>query len=484
MRRRYQNVVKTFFQAYGKPPQFIARAPGRVNIIGEHIDYCGFGVLPMAIERDVVMAVFAGEEVSRGDTVLSLVSTQPDVYSRRDVQYIGNKQGFVAIDASKHDWANYCSAGFKGVLETITRSVPRKMLCVVDGTVPGGSGLSSSSALVCCISMATMHAQGGELSAEQLVLLSIASERYVGVNGGGMDQACSFLSKKGEALCIEFSPALTAMNVPIYCNPPFSFIIANSLVISDKAATAPYRYNLRVAETRMAAAIMARHLGFSDKVGVLPTLGDVVRAKSLERSEDKLPVDCAIFALEVVIKESKKALKYHDEGYTLQQISEALEASEAEIKEAYLTKFPVKAEVFHLYKRTRHVLTEAQRVLQFRHLCLTAQTGTQKNFAQALGDLMNSSHNSCKLMYDCSCPELDRLTKLCTANGALGSRLTGAGWGGCTISLVPQPRVKCFILGLRDGYYPTLTDDEFNDAVFITPPSQGAALMKNIEHFV
>ncbi|KAJ9070269.1 galactokinase [Entomophthora muscae] len=484
---RYRSLVKTFFQTYGKPPQFIARAPGRVNIIGEHIDYCGFGVLPMGIEKDVIAAVYVADEALPGETILSLANTQPDVYFKREVQFLGLDQGIVEIDAARHEWYNYCSAGFKGVLETLGTKAPRKMLCVVDGTVPGGGGLSSSSALVCCISIATMHAQGGKLSAEQLALLAVASERYVGVNGGGMDQVCSMMAKKDEALFIEFSPVLSATSVPIpLADPPISFVIANSLVVSDKATTAPFCYNLRVAETRIAASLMAHHLNVYDQVGVTPTLEDVVAAysKTLEYPEIESSIDRAIFSLEVVIKALRRGLNYHEEGYTLTQVCEALDASEAAVTKSYLTEYPIKTDVFHLYKRAYHVLTEAQRVLQFRHLCDNAGEKLSKNIAQSLGDLMNASQNSCKALYNCSCPELDELVKLCRLNGALGSRLTGAGWGGCTISLVLQPQVNDFIQALQKSYYSKSTDEEFISAVFATHPAQGAGLMKNLEHYL
>lgn len=99
-----------------------------------------------------------------------------------------------------------------------------------------------------------------------------------------------------------------------------------------------------------------------------------------------------------------------------------------------------------------------------------------------MGDLMNASMESCQTDYECSCPELDELTSLARKNGALGSRLTGAGWGGATVSLVPEPEVPKFIDAVREGYYgkrfPNLTKAELEDVCFATKPEAGAGVYR------
>ena len=89
---------------------------------------------------------------------------------------------------------------------------------------------------------------------------------------------------------------------------------------------------------------------------------------------------------------------------------------------------------------------------------------------------MNSSHKSCSDLFECSCPELDELTALARASGAYGSRLTGAGWGGCTVSLVSESKVEEFKNKLKEGYpkYQGLAEEELNEVVFATKPSSGA----------
>ena len=103
---------------------------------------------------------------------------------------------------------------------------------------------------------------------------------------------------------------------------------------------------------------------------------------------------------------------------------------------------------------------------------------------QKLGDLMNESHYSCSVLYECSCPELEELVKVCRDNGALGARLTGAGWGGCAVALVKEGIVPQFILNLKETYYKSRIDrgvinqKDLGLYVFASKPSSGAAIFK------
>jgi len=135
---------------------------------------------------------------------------------------------------------------------------------------------------------------------------------------------------------------------------------------------------------------------------------------------------------------------------------------------------------FELYKRAFHVLTEAKRVLDFKETC-NKEGLNEDTKIQTLGKLMNESHLSCKMYYDCSSTQLDELTQLARDSGALGSRLTGAGWGGCTVSLVKKEILKDFIDRMYEYYTKKrnpgdelwITDD-IDRYLFATAPSQGA----------
>ncbi|KAJ2344601.1 galactokinase, partial [Coemansia sp. RSA 2618] len=255
--QRYDRLAKRFTDVYGTKPDFIARAPGRVNIIGEHIDYCGFPVFPMAIAPDVLLAVH-----SNGTDRVRIANINAEKYPARDFSIAD----IFEIDSKVHEWSNYFKCGYRSLLEHMGRKDGKGFDALLDGTVPAGGGLSSSAAFICATQLAVQRVNGIDLP--QTVLASVASsaERYVGVNSGGMDQTASIMGQQGSALFIEFDPALKATPVKLpESNPPLAFIIANTLVVSDKHVTAPVCYNLRVVETRIGALILARQLGIADR---------------------------------------------------------------------------------------------------------------------------------------------------------------------------------------------------------------------------
>lgn len=150
-------VVPTFERAYGRTPEFVVRAPGRANIIGEHIDYSGFAVLPFALTQDIAIAG-AVDRASATVRVVNCDSTYGDdvcVFSAADP----------AFDEGKKHWTNFVRCGFLAVMELAQKKahpVPAwaGACLAVHGTIPAGSGLSSSSALVVAGALACVCANG------------------------------------------------------------------------------------------------------------------------------------------------------------------------------------------------------------------------------------------------------------------------------------------------------------------------------------
>ena len=134
---------------------------------------------------------------------------------------------------------------------------------------------------------------------------------------------------------------------------------------------------------------------------------------------------------------------------------------------------------FKLRDRAVHVYRESSRVDEFRHVCNDSTSHESQSIdgaLQALGKMMNESHESCAKLYECSCPELDELVNVCRAAGALGSRLTGAGWGGCTVSLIKVEDKLKFLEEVNSKFYKS-RGAEGSMFMFASAPSAGAALL-------
>ncbi|KAI8322049.1 Galactokinase [Martensiomyces pterosporus] len=470
---RYSRLSAAFERAYGAKPDFIARAPGRVNIIGEHIDYCGFPVFPMAIAPDTLIAARAN-----GTDCIRIANIDGEKYPARTFSATGD---VFEIDSTVHEWSNYFKCGYKGVFEHVGRKDGKGFDALLDGTVPTGSGLSSSAAFVCATQLAVQRINRFDLTQTELASVAASSERYVGVNSGGMDQTASIMGQQGSALFIEFHPGLKATPVKLpRVDPSLAFVIANTLVVADKHVSAPVCYNLRVVETRVGALILAKHLGLADRPAcknVDPLMFKIVMDELFadQDTAGKDMVQVWIERLTRMLEESERAFAARPDGYTREEMAHALGMTPAELSaKIHEDQFPVRAEKFQLLKRAQHAFSETLRVVKFRQICENPEVDA----AKALGSLMNQSQDSCRDVFECSCPELDELCTIARRAGSHGSRLTGAGWGGCSVHMVPADKVEDVKRALAEEYYakrfPSLTAEQLDDALFATAPGCGA----------
>ena len=458
-KQRYERLVAAFEARHGRKPEFLARAPGRVNIIGEHIDYSGYAVLPMAVEQDVAMACGRNEK-----RLLNLSNTQEGY-----LQFSLSTRESASVRG--HEWYNYFLCGYKGIVDDLGVPEPVGVDVVVDGNVPPSAGLSSSSALVCSAALSTAQANGIEMPTKQeLAELCAKCERYIGTEGGGMDQAISFLGERNKAMLIEFNPIRPA---EVHLPSDTTFVISNTLVQANKVAFDSF--NVRVVECRLAAMAIAKSRDLNWK----NTRRLIQLQTALNLSLDQMS--------EIV------SSCLHEAPYTREEICSLLEIQEEELKAEYLNNMTQELKSFQLYKRALHVFGEASRVYKFRDIAngprdtsktdpssdttVNSEASTDKARAVKLGELMSESHASCSGLYECSCKELDQLVSVCKSSGALGARLTGAGWGGCTVSLVCSADLESFMAGVRAGFYKEgIAEDALSCALFATSPGPGAAL--------
>jgi galactokinase len=322
--------------------QYIVEAPGRVNLIGEHIDYHGLPVLPIALERRVRI-----EFRPRADRRISASSNG---HGPREFEWSD-----ALTPVAQGDWENYLRAAARAVARKW--GVGAGLDATIHSDLPEAAGLSSSSALIVACTLALLRANGIDASFEELMEVLPEGEHFVGTRGGGMDHAASLASRTGCASLIEFAP-LSIRHVPI--PPGWSFLVAHSGVTAEKSGAVRERYNAR----RKAGTTALAHLGASSYRDVLD--GDIA--------------------------------------------SLAASLSTVEEQDAFL-----------------HTTSEALRVRQ-------AVAAMESAEAETFGRLLSESHASLRDRLHVSCPALDRLVDAANAAGALGARLTGAGFGGCIVA--------------------------------------------------
>ncbi|HAT37025.1 MAG TPA: galactokinase [Gemmatimonadetes bacterium] len=401
--RRVSCIEDLFKEVYNCSPTHRVRVPGRVNLIGEHIDYNGLPVFPMALQR-AVRIVFR----PRNDSMVVLHSSDerfPPVEFE-----IGPK-----IERwSKGSWGNYVKAPAK---ELACRfEIQRGFDGMLQSDIPVAAGLSSSSAIVNAVGLALAHVNDVLAEPGEFAVLMSEAELFVGTRGGGMDQAISLGAKDDSAAKISFNPIrLQYVTVP----DDWCFIIADSGEIAEKSGSLQVEYNLRRTQCEKALQVISAKLL---KQGV---------TEGLYESYQEL---CASLDAEVLL----------------------------DFAEKFLTETE--------HRCFRHVVTEAGRVEAAVERMLASDI-------RGFGAYMNASHDSLKTDYQVSTEALDELVQVAREGGAVGARLTGAGFGGCVVALVERRRTSDALGVLRAEYYERRgRKNQMDESLFIAVPSRGASV--------
>jgi len=395
------DLAARFAEVFGPAtPVRRVRAPGRVNLIGEHTDYNGGFVMPMALERAVRIAFVPHQE------------PRVTLWSEQFAEKAEFAFGQAPTDDTPH-WLRYPMA----VAEVLAEQ-DGIALCgfsgVVDGDVPVGSGLSSSAAYEVASALALLvsakpeipagrAAQAAEafgLTSQKLALLCQAAEHRVGVRCGIMDQFISIHGEAGRAIMLDCRD-LSYDAVPLPAD-------ASSVVVIDSG----------VQRKLTAGAYNERRSQCEDGVERLKKF-----APDIEQLRD---VSLDLF-------------------------------------EAHADALPETVR-----RRCRHVVTEDARVLESVEVL---KAGDLDRF----GELLSASHDSLRDDYEVSGPELDLLVTIARGvDGVLGSRLTGAGFGGCTVSLVRPDAVDA----LRDAVLARYqAESGCQPRIWVSPAADGAAVL-------
>lgn len=363
----------TFRRHFGRDPAVVVSAPGRVNLIGEHTDYSGLPVLPFAIDRRVTVAAAPGHRLE----MVSGVGGDP---------YVDRSQ--------REGWHRYVSA----VLDALGHE--GGVLATVHSDLPSGGGLSSSTAFTMALAAAVARVEGRGLEPAAVARLAAAAERAAGVESGEMDQTVIAHAREGNAMRIDFEhgpPEFRHLPLPADA----AFVVAYSGQPAEKGGAARDAYNSRVVGGRVATVLLADRLGVA--VPSPLRLGGIADMAGVADLAGELPVESSV---------AEAARRTGVEVAPLTTLTRGSFPSDLPV--------PVRAVA-------RHVLTEATRVDQ-------AEEALAGGELEDLGRLMDRSHSSLR-GFGASTSALDRLVGAMRAAGALGARLTGAGFGGNAVAL-------------------------------------------------
>ncbi|HYO39506.1 MAG TPA: galactokinase [Nocardioidaceae bacterium] len=379
-------VAAGFADRYGRTPAGVFAAPGRVNLIGEHVDYNGGLCLPMALPH----ATYAAAAPRDDDTVTVASRQQPD-------EPFSARLGELSPE-TVNGWAAY-AAGVVWALREDGWDLPG-MDIAVDSRVPVGAGLSSSAAIECAVALAVAELAGVQVDDEVRAALVRASMRaesdVAGAPTGGMDQTIALFAEAETALLIDCRDWSTR------------------LVPWDPAAA---DLTLLVVDTKASHSL-------SDG-------GYEARRRDCEAAARELGVEL----LRDVADEQAALAALQDE---------------------------------RIHRRVRHVFTEIARVEQ-------AVGALEAGDFTSLGRTMTASHASLRDDYEVSCAELDVVVDTAMDQGALGARMTGGGFGGSAIALVPTGAVEAVAAAVEAAY----VDRAWLEPDFLTAlPAPGARRLR------
>lgn len=378
-------VRQTFADRFGSAPQCVTAAPGRVNLIGEHTDYNDGYVLPMAIERQTVVAA---SKRADSDSIVRLHSV-----TMGDTVELSIK----ADDAELPTWAKYA----RGVIDAYQGAgveVPA-FEAVIDSTVPLGGGLSSSAALEVSLALAIETLAGIKLEGTKRALLCQEAEhKGAGVPCGIMDQFSSALCQADHLMLLDCRSQRPVM-AP-FADPEVTVLIINSNVKHELTGG-------EYAERRQQCEEAAAALG-------LKALRDITPSGLAQRESEVSPI---------------------------------------------------------AFKRARHIVAAIERPGRL------AKALAESDWATA-GELMYDSHATMSDDFEITVPEIDKLVELAKEigpdGGVIGSRMTGGGFGGCTVTLVETDKAEQVAATIAEKYEAATG---IKPTCFTTRPGEGGRVL-------
>jgi len=491
-RRAARRVVTAFIRRYGPDrPMVLCRAPGRVNLMGRHVDHRGAHVNVMALGREVLLA--AGR---RDDDLVTLANVQAREFPSRSfriadllrkaswdswLDFVDSRAVRTFLDEAPGDWSNYARAAMLRLQHESRHERLAGMDCVVAGNIPMGAGLSSSSALVVAFAEAAVGLNRLDVTLQDFVDLCGEGEWFVGSRGGSADHAAIRAGRIGRLRRIGFFPFRLAGEMPFPSR--LRVVIAHSGSQAVKSQAARHVFNQRVACYQIAEMLLRRSwppaAAAEHLRDLTPTRLGVAPAE-IYRAVMRLPDRPSRAALrELLGGEFRDRLdriftththrgRYDLRGVTLYGLGET-ERSErfADVLRAG------DLELLGRWIRTSH---DGDRVVRRgpdgrpRRFLVRTDDATLQRLADADVDLADQPGR-----YACSTESVDHLVDVASAaDGVVGAQLAGAGLGGCMMIVVGESAVEPLMRKLRREFY---RPRKLKFAAFTCSPVAGAGLI-------
>ncbi len=449
---RYTVLIDKFISKFGDRKVVITRAPGRLNLMGRHIDHRGGGINVMATDSDTVFI-----SSPRDDDLISISNADPSYPDRwfsiswmmgdkkyeKWTDFLEDKRIKELLEQSRGDWSNYVKSAVLRV--QFDNEMP---LCGMDmvafGNNPVGAGLSSSSSIVVAVMEAIVSLNCLNYSDREFVELCGEGEWFVGSRGGAGDHAAMKCGKHGRITHIGFKPFEIGESAVF--SDKYAILVANSMIQAKKAEYSKDAFNTKVAAYEIAFMILKREFPEYD----LRELRDVARIRPCSKIYEMLKA-----VPETMTRGGAKAL--------LPEYREKLER---------LFATHADPQVYDLRGVALFGISECARSDRFMEALDDADY-------ELIGKMMKISHDGDRIgkvvfsdedldrlaeenadvalqsgAYGCSTAQIDVLCDLLNgADGVLGSELVGAGLGGCVIALVEKDKAEAVIERINERYY-------------------------------
>ncbi len=464
-------LAETYIDRFGDTPVVVARAPGRVNLLGRHIDHQGGHCNMLAIERDLYVMVGL-----RHDTRIRMVNVEPSRFGEAasDINevlpgYVGGAwRSYVDSPAVREQatrdagqWQQYVKASVARFMAARPELAWTGMNVVAAGDVPVAAGLSSSSALVVAVAEALAALYGLDLAPEDFAETCGEAEWYVGARGGSGDQAAMKFAQAGCVVQIEFHPMRVVQVAP--WPPEYALLVCNSGVEARKSAGARNTFNQRVAGCHIAREMVRRtHPELADRVSHLRDLtphrlgvSDAEAAQNLLAIPERMRRSEILQSLGESVAEPLLASHTWDTGFYALRAIAAFGLAECE-------RSRLCAELLH-----DGDIGEVGRLMCVSHDGDRVTASADGVFGQegkgygdaAVRDLIEKCRMGMRLAdepgaYACSTPDIDLMvdTSL-SVPGVIGAQLSGAGLGGCMMVLAEVSAIPSVIAALERHYY-------------------------------